>query len=148
MRQILEAIEAGAPSEELAALPLPEAFRAVTVRKDEVELFNGLLSEEKDPRKSIHVDEVPLPELAPDEAVVAVMASAINFNTVWTSIFEPLPTFLFLDRLGRESVWGKRHDLPYHILGSDASGVILREGSPLRNWKPGDRVTIHCNYVD
>jgi crotonyl-CoA reductase len=148
MRQILQAIEAGAPSEELAALPLPEAFRAVTVRKDEVELFNGLLSEEKDPRKSIHVDEVPLPEMAPDEAVVAVMASAINFNTVWTSIFEPLPTFLFLERLGRESVWGKRHDLPYHIVGSDASGVVLRTGSAVRNWKPGDRVTIHCNYVD
>ena len=31
------------------------------------------------------------------------MASAINFNTVWTSIFEPLPTFGFLKRLGRES---------------------------------------------
>jgi crotonyl-CoA reductase len=148
MRQILEAIQAGVPGEELAALPLPESFRAVTVRKDEVELFNGLLSEEKDPRKSIHVDEVPLPEVAPDEAVVAVMASAINFNTVWTSIFEPLPTFLFLERLGRESVWGQRHDLPYHIVGSDASGVVLRTGSAVRNWKPGDRVTIHCNYVD
>ena len=79
---------------------------------------------------------------------MAVMASAINFNTVWTSIFEPLPTFLFLDRLGRESVWGKRHDLPYHIIGSDASGVVLRTGSAVRNWKPGDRVTVHCNYVD
>ena len=148
MRQILEAIEAGASGEELAALPLPDSFRAVTVRKDEVEMFNGLHSEEKDPRKSIHVDDVPLPEVAPDEAVVAVMASAINFNTVWTSIFEPLPTFLFLERLGRESVWGKRHDLPYHVVGSDASGVVLRTGSAVRNWKPGDRVTMHCNYVD
>ena len=47
-----------------------------------------------------------MPELAPDEAYVAVMASSINFNTVWTSIFEPLPTFGFLDRLGRESSGG------------------------------------------
>ena len=39
----------------------------------------------------MHVEEFPLPELAPDEAYVAVMASSINFNTVWTSIFEPLP---------------------------------------------------------
>ena len=53
------------------------------------------------------------------------MASAINFNTVWTSIFEPLPTFGFLKRLGRESVWGTRHDQPYHVIGSDASGVVL-----------------------
>jgi crotonyl-CoA reductase len=148
MQEILEAILADASGPELQALPLPETFRAATVHKEDVELFAGLLSEEKDPKKSIHIDQVPIPELAPDEAVVAVMASAINFNTVWTSIFEPLPTFLFLDRLGRESVWGKRHDLPYHIIGSDASGVVIRTGSAVRNWKPGDRVTIHCNYVD
>ena len=111
-------------------------------------MFAGLPSEEKDPRKSTHIEDVPLPELAPDEAYIAVMASAINFNTVWTSIFEPLPTFGFLQRLGKESVWAKRHDLPYHVMGSDASGVVLRVGSAVRNWKPGDRVTVHCNYVD
>ena len=52
------------------------------------------------------------------------MASSINFNTVWTSIFEPLPTFGFLDRLGKESEWGKRHALPYQVVGSDAAGVV------------------------
>ena len=62
--------------------------------------------------------------------------------------FEPLPTFGFLKRLGRESAWGARHDLPYHVVGSDASGVIVRAGSAVRNWKPGDKVTVHCNYVD
>ena len=148
MQAILEAIESGASGEELAAIPLPSAFRAATVHRDETEIFAGLPSNEKDPRKTLHVDDVPLPELAPDEAYVAVMASAINFNTVWTSIFEPLPTFNFLDRLGKESVWGKRHDLPYHVVGSDAAGVVLRVGSAVRNWKPGDRVTVHCNYVD
>jgi crotonyl-CoA reductase len=76
------------------------------------------------------------------------MASSINFNTVWTSIFEPLPTFGFLKRLGKESVWGARHDQPFHVMGSDAAGVILRTGSAVRNWKPGDRVTVHCNYLD
>src|SRR5690242_5012832 len=148
MQEILDAILNDASGPELAELPLPETFRAATVHKDDVELFAGLLSEEKDPKKSIHIDQVPIPELAPDEAVVAVMASAINFNTVWTSIFEPLPTFLFLDRLGRESVWGRRHALPYHVIGSDASGVVLRTGSAVRNWKPGDRVVVHCNHVD
>ena len=47
-------------------------------------------AKEKDPRKSLHVDDVPVPELGPGEALVAVMASAINYNTVWTSIFEPM----------------------------------------------------------
>src|SRR3954467_3412933 len=148
MQAFLDAISAGASGADIASIPLPDSYRAAVVRKDDVAMFEGIASSEKDPRKSLNVDEVAIPELAPDEAVVAVMASAINFNTVWTSIFEPLPTFLFLDRLGRESVWGERHDLPYHIIGSDASGVVLRTGSAVRNWKPGERVTIHCNYVD
>src|SRR5579875_914391 len=148
MQEHLDAILVGAPGEDLAAIPLPESYRAAVVRKDEVGMFTGLPSADKDPRKSLHIEEVPVPELAPDEAFVAVMASAINFNTVWTSIFEPLPTFAFLERLGRESRWGARHDLPYHVVGSDASGVVIRVGSAVRNWRPGDRVTVHCNYVD
>ena len=143
-----DAILAGAPGEDLAGLPLPESYRAAVVRKDESEMFAGLVSREKDPCKSLHIEDVPVPELAPDECYVAVMASSINFNTVWTSIFEPLPTFGFLERLGRESAWGARHDLPYHVVGSDASGVVLRIGSAVRDWKPGDRVVVHCNYVD
>src|SRR5690349_10934896 len=129
---IRDGILAGAPGDDLATLTLPGTYRGAVVRADEQEMFAGVPSEDKDPRKSLHIDEVPLPELAPDEAYVAVMASSVNFNTVWTSIFEPLPTFAFLQRLGKESVWGKRHDLDYHIVGSDASGVILRTGSAVR----------------
>lgn len=148
MKHLLEAIDADASSEDFAALALPESYRAAYVRAEDTEMFEGKESWEKDPRESLIVDEVPLPEMAPDEVVIAVMASSINFNTVWTSIFEPLPTFGFLKRLGRESEWGARHDLPYHIVGSDASAVVLRVGSAVRNWKPGDRVVLHCNHVD
>lgn len=148
MSELLDAVRAGADAATLASLPLPETTRAVFVRRDEQNMFEGLASADKDPRKSLHVGEVPLPELAPDEVFVGVMASSINFNTVWTSIFEPLPTFGFLDRLGKESVWGKRHALDYHVVGSDAAGVVLRTGSAVRNWKIGDHVTVHCNYVD
>ena len=148
MDKILEAIQAEASGEEIASLALPESYRAVFVRREDAAMFEGVASPDKDPRKSLHIGEVPLPAIAPDEAVVAVMASSINFNTVWTSIFEPLPTFGFLDRLGKESEWGRRHALAYQVIGSDAAGVVLRTGSAVRNWKPGDRVTVHCNYVD
>jgi len=148
MEHFLDAIQSGASGDDLAAMPIPQSYRAAYVRRDETEIFEGVASEEKDPTKSLHVSDVATPELAPDEAYVAVMASAINFNTVWTSIFEPLPTFGFLDRLGRESVWGARHALDHHVVGSDGSGVVVRVGSAVRNWKPGDRVTIHCNHVD
>jgi len=145
---LVELIEQGAPGPDLAAFPLPASYRAAVVRRDEQAMFDGLPSAEKDPRRSLHVDEVALPELAPDEAVIAVMASSINFNTVWSALSEPLSTFGFLDRLGRESVWGRRHALPYHQVGSDAAGVVLRAGSAVRTWKPGDRVVVQCNHVD
>lgn len=45
---------------------------------------------------------VEMPELAPDEVLVAVMASSINYNTVWSAMFEPLPTFNFLARMGKQ----------------------------------------------
>ena len=148
MSEILEAVRAGAAREALAEIPMPTTTRAIVVRRSEQGMFEGLASRDKDPRKSLHLQEVPLPELAPDEVFVAVMASSINFNTVWTSIFEPLSTFGFLDRLGKESYWGQRHALDYHVIGSDAAGVVLRAGSAVRGWKIGDEVTVHCNHVD
>mgnify|MGYP002681771145 FL=1 len=148
MQEILDAIQSDASPEDFANLAIPESYRAAHVLRSEQTMWDGYESADKDPHKSLHVDEVATPEIAPDEVYLAVMASSINFNTVWTSIFEPLPTFAFLDRLGKESVWGKRHALDYHVVGSDASGVIVKVGSAVRNWKPGDRVTVHCNYLD
>jgi len=149
VQHILDAIMSGtATAEDYAASELPASYRAATVHQDEVGLFEGLDSKEKDPRKSLHVDQVPVPELGPGEALVAVMASAINYNTVWTSIFEPLPTFAFLERYGKLSPLTKRHDLPYHIVGSDLAGVVLRTGVGVHAWKPGDEVVAHCLSVE
>ncbi len=148
MQEILEAVLAGASADDLAALPVPEAYRAVTVHRDETAMFEGRTSRDKDPRESLHVEDVPTPELGPGEALVAVMASAINYNTVWSAIFEPVPTFSFLERYGRLSPLSKRHDLPYHVLGSDLSGVVLRTGPGVHAWKPGDEVVAHCLSVE
>ena len=146
MEHIREAIEQGAGGEDLANLTIPDHYRATFVRRDDTEMFTGMASadgsHEPAHRRCGHASSLPT------RAYVAVMASSINFNTVWTSIFEPLPTFGFLDRLAKESEWGARHRRDEHIVGSDASGVVLRVGSAVRNWKPGDHVTIHCNHVD
>ncbi|ROO52172.1 crotonyl-CoA carboxylase/reductase [Micromonospora sp. Llam0] len=149
MNRILDAILAPEPdARELAALPLPPSYRAVTVHKDETEMFAGLSRLEKDPRKSLHVEEVPVPELGPGEALVAVLASSVNYNTVWSSLFEPLATFGFLERYGRLSELARRHDLPYHVLGSDLAGVVLRTGPGVNRWRPGDEVVAHCLSVE
>ncbi len=148
MEHIHKLILEGAPGEEIAAAELPETMRAAFVHRDDVDMFEGLDSKEKDPRKSLRIGEVPIPPLGPNEVLIAPMASAINYNTVWTSIFEPLSTFAFLERFGRESDLGARHNLDYHIVGSDAAAVVLRTGPGVTRWKPGDRVTVHCNSVD
>ena len=146
MEHILEAIEAGAASEEIANLPIPDRYAAAFVQRADAGMFEDWPRRTRIRRRAC-VGDVATPELAPDEAYVAVMASSINFNTVWTSIFEPLPTFGFLDRWARRAR-GARHAREFHVVGSDASGVVLRVGSAVRNWRPGDRVTIHCNSVD
>jgi crotonyl-CoA reductase len=149
MQAVLDAILSGDRSPEtFAALEIPARYRGVTVHKDEIGMFAGLASRDKDPRKSLHVEEVDVPELGPGEAIVAVMASAINYNTVWSSIFEPVPTFGFLERYGRISPLTKKHDLPYHVVGSDLCGVVLRTGPGVNAWKPGDEVVAHCLSVE
>ncbi|WP_433246348.1 crotonyl-CoA carboxylase/reductase [Streptosporangium sp. CA-135522] len=146
---LAQAVVDGADPEELARLEVPTTFRAAHTRKDEVGVFgrspHGVNGVDKDITASIHVDDVPMPELAPDEVLIAVMASAINFNTVWTAMFEPIPTFAFLERFGRED---PRHDQDFHVLGSDASGVVVRMGAAVRHWKIGDRVVVSPAYVD
>ena len=90
MNAVRDAILSGeASSDDFANLHVPESMTAITTHKDEVAMFEGLESRDKDPRRSLHLDEVPVPAVGPNEALVAVMASSINFNTVWSSIFEP-----------------------------------------------------------
>jgi crotonyl-CoA reductase len=149
MQAIRDAILSGDRTQETYAnLEIPQTYRGATVHKDEIRMFEGMATRDKDPRKSLHIDDVPVPELAPGEALVAVMASAINYNTVWTSIFEPVPTFGFLERYGRTSEYAKRHDLPYHVVGSDLAGVILRIAPGVTKWKPGQEVVAHCLSVE
>ena len=147
MNEIRDAILAD-QLDAMEGLAVPESYRGVLVRKDEQDIFEGLSPKDKDPNKSLHVDEVPTPELGPGEALVAVMASSVNYNTVWTSIFEPVSTFGFLERYGRLHDLAKRHDLPYHVVGSDLAGVVLRVGPGVHKWKPGDEVVAHCLSVE
>jgi len=147
VKDIRDAILAGQFAD-VGGLEVPESYQGVTVRAEDADMFEGLTTKDKDPRKSLRVEEVPVPELGPGEALVAVMASAINYNTVWTSIFEPVSTFSFLKRYGKLSPLTKRHDLPYHVVGSDLAGVVVQTGPGVNAWKAGDQVVAHCLSVE
>lgn len=146
MDALSSAVLDGAPAEEIANIPIPSTFRAAHIRNEDAGMFAGV--DDKDVRKSLRVGDVPMPELAPDEVLIAVMASCVNYNTVWSATFQPLPTFTFLRQLARRGGWEARHDQPYHVIGSDAAGVIVRVGAGVRRWRVGDHVSVSPTYAD
>jgi crotonyl-CoA carboxylase/reductase len=75
---------------------------------------------------------VPVPEPGANEVVVLTMAAGVNFNGVWAARGRPVSVF-------------KMHNEPFHIAGSDASGIVWKVGAEVRRWKPGDQVVLHCN---
>ncbi|MFC9328892.1 crotonyl-CoA carboxylase/reductase [Kitasatospora sp. NPDC057015] len=146
MDSLAEAVMTGAGPEQLAKEEIPGDYLAAHIRAEDVGMFDGVA--DPDVRKSLRVGRVPMPELAPDEVLVAVMASSINYNTVWSATFQPVPTFGFLERNAREGGFAARHDLPYQVVGSDAAGVIVRAGVGVRRWRTGDHVVVSCVQVD
>jgi crotonyl-CoA reductase len=125
----------------------PTSYLAAHLAREDEKMFANE-GRDKDVRRSLRLGEVPMPQLAPDEVLLAVMASAINYNTVWSATFEPVPTFRFLERLGRQGSWEARHDQPYHVVGSDASGIVMKVGDAVRRWSPGDRAVVYPCAID
>lgn len=146
MTELSDAVLRGASPEELLRAPLPITYRAAYLRAEDATMFDGV--EDRDVRKSLVVGDVPLPEIAPDEVLVAVMAAGVNYNSVWSAMFSPIPTFRFLKQLAKQGGWATRHDQPYHVIGSDASGVVVRVGSGVRRWRVGDHVVVNPAHVD
>src|SRR6185295_3360237 len=87
------------------------------------------------PKQAMQLEQVPTPQVGEDEALVLVMAAGVNYNGVWAALGEPVSV---LDV----------HKQPYHVAGSDASGIVWAVGSKVKRWKPGDEVVIHCNQDD
>ncbi len=146
MTALSEGVIAGTDAEEILGCDLPSTYLAAHLSREDDNMFDGIL--DKDVRKSIRVGEVPMPDLAPDEVLLAVMASAMNYNTVWSATFEPISAFRFLERFGRLGKWDARHNLPHHVIGSDAAGVIVRVGEGVRRWSVGDRVVASPSWID
>jgi hypothetical protein len=69
--------------EQILGGEIPSTYLAAHILCEEEGMF--AVADEKDVRRSLRVGEVPMPELAPDEVLIAVMASAINYNTVWSA---------------------------------------------------------------
>jgi crotonyl-CoA carboxylase/reductase len=101
---------------------VPDKMMAAVIRRER----------EGEPMKSMQIEEVAVPEVGPGEVLVLTMAAGVNFNGIWAARGKPVSVF-------------KIHNEPFHIAGSDASGIVWKVGSEVKRWKPGDAVVMHCN---
>jgi crotonyl-CoA carboxylase/reductase len=87
------------------------------------------------PEQAMQLEVVETPSIDSDEVLVLVMAAGVNYNGVWAGLGVPISPF-------------DVHKAPYHIAGSDASGIVWAVGRRVKRWKVGDEVVVHCNQDD
>ncbi|HWA03659.1 MAG TPA: crotonyl-CoA carboxylase/reductase [Rhizomicrobium sp.] len=104
---------------------VPEKMYAWTVRKER----HGA------PEDSMKIEIVPTWALDSHDVLVLVMAAGVNYNGVWAALGQPISPI-------------DAHKNPFHIAGSDASGIVWAVGSKVTRWKVGDEVVVHCNQDD
>ena len=68
-----------------------------------------------EPEQAFKVEVVDTWEIDSHEVLVLVMAAGVNYNGVWAGLGQPISPF-------------DGHKQPYHIAGSDASGIVLKDG--------------------
>ena len=93
-----------------------------------------------EPEKAVQDEVIDVPDLGPRDALVMVMAAGVNFNNVWAARGVPV------DVTKTQARWGEPTD--FHIVGSDASGVVYAVGSDVTNVRIGDRVVVHAGQWD
>lgn len=83
----------------------------------------------KDPRQVVKIEDVDVPKVKPNEALIKVEAAAYNYNDLW-------------------GIWGEPIKIPMpHISGSDAAGTVAEVGEDVSRLKVGDRVVVHPNLT-
>jgi crotonyl-CoA carboxylase/reductase len=88
-----------------------------------------------EPDKSFQLEVVETPKIDSNEVLVFVMGAGVNYNGVWAGLGLPISPF-------------DVHKAPFHIAGSDASGIVWAVGDKVTRWKVGDEVVVHCNQDD
>jgi crotonyl-CoA carboxylase/reductase len=109
---------------------VPARMHALVVRPDRY----------GEPRDAILDEVIDVPEIGPHDALVLVMAAGVNFNNVWAARGVPV------DVTKTQARWGEPTD--FHIVGSDASGVVYAVGDRVTNVRVGDHVVVHAAQWD
>jgi crotonyl-CoA carboxylase/reductase len=93
-----------------------------------------------EPKTSFQSEVIDVPEIGPNEVLVATMAAGVNYNNVWAALGYPVDVIAARNKKGEPE--------KFHIGGSDASGIVYKVGSEVKNVKVGDEVVVHCAMWD
>src|SRR3954451_2897740 len=78
------------------------------------------------PRDAWKREVLPTPTIGPDEVLIYVMASGINFNNVWAALGTPVDVIA-----DRQKNLGEPED--FHAGGSDCAGIVWSTGRDVKN---------------
>jgi crotonyl-CoA carboxylase/reductase len=92
------------------------------------------------PIDAFRIEEVDVPAIGPDECLVLVMAAGINYNGIWATRGAPVNVIKLHER--------QNDGGPFHIGGSDGSGVVYAVGKNVRDVRVGDEVVMHSGSWD
>src|SRR5262249_42147833 len=71
-------------------------------------------------------DDLPIPSISPNEALIRIKAAAMNYNCIWARTGLPGMDFIFPP-----------------VNGPDGAGIVEAVGSEVTNVKPGDEVMVN-----
>jgi len=104
---------------------VPEEMHAFVVRPERY----------GEPATAFRREVIATPSIAPDEVLVYVMATGINYNNVWAAFGQPLDVIAERQRRGEPE--------DFHAGGSDCAGVVWQVGEAVSGLQPGDEVVVH-----
>ncbi len=107
---------------------IPENMHAFLVRQDRF----------GQPRDAWKREVIPVPGIGPQDVLIYVMATGINYNNVWAALGKPLDVIAERQRKGEPE--------DFHAGGSDAAGIVWAVGAAVTNVKPGDEVVVHSGW--
>ena len=91
-----------------------------------------------EPAGAFEPEVVDVPQIGPDEVLIAVMAAGINYNNVWAARGYPV------DQVAVRKKGGEPED--FHVGGSDLSGIVYAVGDDVSNVAVGDHVVVHHGW--
>jgi crotonyl-CoA reductase len=121
---------------------------AYGVDKEKLKEIQSVRLEDRIPSLGIKKLDVPIPTLKPDEVLIKPKYSALNFNSLWSSVGYPVTPFQLISGHVSRNPADKDHLLDYAIFGSDCSGTIVNVGTNVQNWSINDEVVVHCNVIN